>query len=145
MAYLQEQMKSGTDMTTAQLLEAWSKEKKEDMVVSVSDGSSTSSPLTEWSEITPVSALVALAYRAAVPHISHFVNKLINRRTMASPRSILPNLRQSPPKQRQHSLRASGQLRPPGTVWRPLPKKTSHPRPNQFLKLHQRLPLIRPS
>lgn len=76
MAYLQEQMKSGTDMTTAQLLEAWEKEnKKEDMVVSISDESSTSSPLTESSGITPVSSLVVPAYLAAVLHLSHFANR----------------------------------------------------------------------
>jgi hypothetical protein len=55
MVYLHEKLKSGTSMTTAQLLEEWEKEKKEDMVVSVSDESSTSSPLTESSGLTSVS------------------------------------------------------------------------------------------
>jgi hypothetical protein len=74
MAYLQDQMKSGTEMTTAQLLEAFAKENKGDMVVSVSDASSTSSPLTESTCISLVSSLIVLAYHAAVLHISHFSN-----------------------------------------------------------------------
>jgi hypothetical protein len=57
MVYLHEKLKSGTSMTTAQLLEEWEKEKKEDMVVSVSDESSTSSPLTESSGLTSVSCV----------------------------------------------------------------------------------------
>jgi len=78
MDYLHEKLKSGTSMTTAQLLEEWQKEKKEDIVVLVSDESSTSSPLTESSGLTSVSCVHILqAKQEPVPcpvYISHSAN-----------------------------------------------------------------------